>query len=334
MSVTNYIGIDDLLYSEIEAGTRRDYMTDSLGSVSGTVAASGLKINSYLYNPFGGVLSKSGPDPDPNFLWAGRYAYWQTGTLYSEKYVRARHYSNLTGSWTTIDPLWPAQLAYAYVDGRVIYQIDPSGLSGCCCCEPESIGLANISLPYGSVIPFVIPINGQSICNPSDPEDRWGHYFEIQFKVNAQSTTGSSTTDCSLEWWECSNFGITPAGSQGVWVLRTDFMQQKCLNDWKNPFSCTGGRSGYIADEPSLTKLRLMNLYADQRNPRRDLAIYVRIKNGSGCPVSDIKFTFYQQLRYNPVAYSGNTPAGFEANWALTPPSSFFKNCAGAPPGY
>ena len=43
-------------------------------------------------------------------------------------YVRARHYSYLTGNWSTVDPLWPNESAYGYVGGSPISWIDFAGL--------------------------------------------------------------------------------------------------------------------------------------------------------------------------------------------------------------
>jgi hypothetical protein len=48
--------------------------------------------------------------------------------------VRARHYSYLTGAWSTVDPLWPGQPAVRYVDGRATLLIDLLGsgnMDGC-----------------------------------------------------------------------------------------------------------------------------------------------------------------------------------------------------------
>jgi hypothetical protein len=42
-------------------------------------------------------------------------------------YVRARHYSHLTGNWSTVDPLWPDESEYRYVGGRASKLSDPSG---------------------------------------------------------------------------------------------------------------------------------------------------------------------------------------------------------------
>ncbi len=43
-------------------------------------------------------------------------------------YVRARWYSSVSGQWESVDPLWPWQKAYQYVDGNPAMGVDPSGL--------------------------------------------------------------------------------------------------------------------------------------------------------------------------------------------------------------
>ena len=42
-------------------------------------------------------------------------------------YVRARHYSYVTGAWSTVDPLWPDESGYGYVEGRCAQWIDLTG---------------------------------------------------------------------------------------------------------------------------------------------------------------------------------------------------------------
>ena len=42
-------------------------------------------------------------------------------------YVRARHYSYVTGNWSTVDPLWPDESAYGYVGGKATFWDDQFG---------------------------------------------------------------------------------------------------------------------------------------------------------------------------------------------------------------
>lgn len=45
-------------------------------------------------------------------------------------YVRARTYLANLARWLTVDPLWPDEKAYHYVQGKPSYIVDPLGLNG------------------------------------------------------------------------------------------------------------------------------------------------------------------------------------------------------------
>ena len=128
MGVTNYISMDGMLIGEVTSGIMRNYGTDALGSVVETVL-NGVEENTYQYSPFGRTLAKTGSGADPYFLWNGRSGYMATSLLNAEAYVRSRHYSSNSGQWTTVDSIWPAFWAYAYVGGRVTRLVDPSGMA-------------------------------------------------------------------------------------------------------------------------------------------------------------------------------------------------------------
>lgn len=63
-----------------------------------------------------------------SFTWAGGYGYRQTGLAYSSVDVRARYSSKLDAGWTTRDPLWPTEMPYGYVEGRVMSAVDYWGM--------------------------------------------------------------------------------------------------------------------------------------------------------------------------------------------------------------
>ena len=65
-------------------------------------------------------------------------SYKKSQTLY---YVRSRNFDPKYGIWNTVDPLWPGESAYKYVNGRISTFSDPSGLR--CgetndCCKDEA----------------------------------------------------------------------------------------------------------------------------------------------------------------------------------------------------
>lgn len=51
--------------------------------------------------------------------------------------MRARHYPYVTGNWSTVDPLWPSQLAFSYVQGRAVFGIDSTGKNWDDCPKPN-----------------------------------------------------------------------------------------------------------------------------------------------------------------------------------------------------
>lgn len=126
MSVVNYYCLEGEMLGDSLAG---DYVRDALGSVTGTTSSStGALQNTYRYMAYGDLLSKTGTDPVPKFLWVGTAGYRQTSLFYSGVYIRARHYAIGEGRWTTVDPLWPQQPSYGYVSGKPTVATDPSGM--------------------------------------------------------------------------------------------------------------------------------------------------------------------------------------------------------------
>jgi RHS repeat-associated protein len=107
--------------------TRRDYLTDALGSVTGTVDEASQLENAYRFKPYGGTLYKSGSGEDPRLRWTGDTGSRTTGNRYAGQYNRARHYGTEQGQWTTVDPLWPKESAYGYVNGNPVSLVDPEG---------------------------------------------------------------------------------------------------------------------------------------------------------------------------------------------------------------
>jgi len=130
MAVTNYYTVEgEILGEKTTASSRIDYLTDALGSVTATLNQSAQVVNTYRYKPYGAQLAKSGVGADPAFTWVGAQGYRQTGRKYSDVYVHARHYSTLLTLWSTQDPMWPAEAAFAYALNNPITNVDPSGLS-------------------------------------------------------------------------------------------------------------------------------------------------------------------------------------------------------------
>ena len=129
MAVTNYYSFGGEIIGEETGGVRRDYLTDALGSVTATVTSASAVENTYRYKPYGDTLAKTGTGSDPKFLWNGKWGYFETRKNYPDLYVRSRYYSSKTGIWTTVDPKWPNEPPYKYVNNNPLRYKDQYGLS-------------------------------------------------------------------------------------------------------------------------------------------------------------------------------------------------------------
>jgi RHS repeat-associated protein len=109
-----------------EGGVTKDFLTDHLGSITAEINQAQTRTYDTRYSAYGRNNWSTGTGC--GFGWVGSYGYRETGLFHMSHYVRARHYSYLTGGWSTVDPLWPRESAYGYVSGRTSSKRDPSGL--------------------------------------------------------------------------------------------------------------------------------------------------------------------------------------------------------------
>lgn len=130
MAVTNYYTVEDQMIGYKDGGGQKDFLTDYLGSVLLEIDQTCTKTYDGGYKPYGGEFLSTGSRGV--FGWVGTWGYRNTGASesglkYATHYVRARHYSQSSGMWTTVDPLWPRELPYGYVNGMPTRDIDPTG---------------------------------------------------------------------------------------------------------------------------------------------------------------------------------------------------------------
>ena len=160
-----------------------DYLTDALGSVTATVNQSAQVVNTYRYKPYGTQLAKTGVGADPAYGWVGTQGYRPTQKKFSDFYVRARHYTDTLGRWSTRDTLvyLASQNLYIYADNLPVLLKDPSGAQST---NPPAIDLPPIYLPPPKTIPIPNPVPppirgyppfhpgiGQSDCPGKDAVD-------------------------------------------------------------------------------------------------------------------------------------------------------------------
>lgn len=124
MPVTNYYTVDGHLIG-YDDGSQKDFLTDTLGSVTAEIDHTGVtKVFDGRYQPYGGELTSNGTRG--NYGWIGTWGYRETGLTASSHYVRARHYSITSSAWSSWDPLWPGETPYAYL-ANCTTAVDPTG---------------------------------------------------------------------------------------------------------------------------------------------------------------------------------------------------------------
>ena len=116
-------------------GVKKDFLTDHLGSITAEIDQTQTRTFDTRYSAYGRNNWSTGTGC--GFGWVGSYGYRETGLFHMSHYVRARHYSYVTGGWSTVDPLWPGESAYGYVRGRTSRSVDPTGRNWRDCPKPN-----------------------------------------------------------------------------------------------------------------------------------------------------------------------------------------------------
>jgi RHS repeat-associated protein len=139
------------LTSRVEPdGTKYFYDTDEIGSVVGLTNAVGAYENSYVFDPFGELLSVD-EALDNSFLFIGAHGTMSDASgLY---YMRNRFYDSSIGRFTSPDPIqMAADNSYHYVGDNPLQYLDP-------------LGTKKIPVP-----PRDLPRDQQRPFPPPDPE--------------------------------------------------------------------------------------------------------------------------------------------------------------------
>ena len=134
------------VFAENRGGVVSIYVPDTQGSAIGLVSSSGVLTDRWVYWPYGEVASRTGTNVTP-LTWLGTLGYFldQVSKLL---YVRARHLRADLERWLTVDPRWPAQPGYAYVDCAPTLGSDPAGQGTIC---PSGYEQTSTCLGGGSI---------------------------------------------------------------------------------------------------------------------------------------------------------------------------------------
>ncbi len=195
-------GIGGLLLRNTDSGSFL-YVYDANGNAGQLVdAADGALAAHYEYDPFGNLLTASGPDADNNpFRFSTKYFDTETG-LY---YYGYRYYAPELGRWITRDPIGEQGgiNLYAFVENAPVSHLDYRGL------QIKKFSDITIHQLYrtGKNLAEVVLI---------DPQEElvWGHWW-IEIGQNE-----------SYGWWPVEGT-ITPAVSSGFIQAEGSLNNQK-----------------------------------------------------------------------------------------------------------
>ena len=149
-SGTTYYTRDNrgVLTEERAPGGNYYYLYDGLGSVVALTDSTGAVKNTYSYDPYGQILSRSETVTNP-WKFGGSYgAYTDSSTGLIK--IGCRYYDTGLGRWTQQDPV-PGANRYAYAADNPINLIDPNGLSTADCVSLAA-GVVGLAAILGSVV--------------------------------------------------------------------------------------------------------------------------------------------------------------------------------------
>jgi RHS repeat-associated protein len=127
MSV-GYTNFGGELVAEDRGGVTSYYVPDNLGSTVSLLDSTGSISDTFTYWPYGEIRTRTGSTATL-FTYVGGLGYYRVSS--TRFYVQARDLRVDQARWATVDPLWPWQKAYGYVDNQPTDNIDPSGLCNC-----------------------------------------------------------------------------------------------------------------------------------------------------------------------------------------------------------
>ena len=190
------------------------YLPDALGSV--TCAVSGGTVQTTSYTPYG----QGTKPPLAKFGWVGSWGYRPTGLAMPSHYVRSRHYDDVTGSWTSVDGLWPAERQYCYVLGTPLTLSDFDG-------RQAMIGhdrkLPPVISDYYAGFPKCVCATGNPHARPKSADPSTQFCLDAacrSYCAGVQDPTETAKAECN-SIWKCrsENDVFQPCTSGVNWLI-------------------------------------------------------------------------------------------------------------------
>lgn len=129
MPTTSFHSINGKIVGASSGASRIDFCVDGIGSVTGTVDATGHLENAYRFKPYGSQLSKVGLAADLPLLWLGSLGPRTHALTYSNVSFISGCYSTEMGQWITrhIDPITVSQYSRQPFASSTLADLDLTG---------------------------------------------------------------------------------------------------------------------------------------------------------------------------------------------------------------
>jgi RHS repeat-associated protein len=263
-------------------------VTDSLGSVRGTVSSTGTLTGTTSYDAWGNPATAGGLTATTPFGYAGGYTD-RTGLMY----LLYRYYQPATGQFMSVDPdLSQTLQPYAYTDGDPVIDTDPTGLESVlgdhdtckdvsngqlkakicaevnvstafwcpfesCQSEPQTV--AKVTSKHGSIAEIGVRKMGLEVCGNHGPPpghpDHCHQNNEVQGKTTDQCTgsnasSGSSGSQCYVNggWYTSVHVNWEDAWTVGAWIKWKGGQLSKPVSVHETPLCRNGNGGKYVCD--------------------------------------------------------------------------------------
>ncbi len=218
---------------------------DALGSTRFLSDSSGNVSDTYLLDAWGNEIASTGTTVNP-FKWVGKYGYYtdeSTGLVY----VRARMYQPTVARWVSVDPIFVAESAYHYGEGRAPSVIDPSGFLAAAekSLQVDECGRFQWQVEWSLSPQEQTGVILQRVCTTHDVAECDGANCQLNAPVLPNCPNEAAPTacknNCYWEAWGVENGTMTGvSGAPAASNLVDTFAWSGCMNPRNK--GCTRGR--------------------------------------------------------------------------------------------
>jgi len=260
-----YYTVDGQMIGFEEGGVRKDFLTDHLGSIIAIMDENEVRVFDTRYSAYGRNRWITGTSC--GFGWVGTYGYRETGLSHMSHYVRARHYSYVTGGWSTVDPLWPRERAYGYVGGRATDWTDPNGAQGKPAVRPKPWHTPACKEAFDRL--------KQELAKCFDPQDAYNLARILMCVAYGESDCDKTARTTHEKYGMPTTFGLLQLDCKQY----NRFKPAECPPCSPSPTACGGERELGCNIAAAIAMLISLRIRGDGKNAK-DLEAFLRLAFG------------------------------------------------------